>query len=59
MLTLLQNDRSNRKIKEEFPGASNYVIHTVKQLVKECGILMSPNPKPARSLDPEVAYTVE
>jgi hypothetical protein len=35
------------------------MIHMAKQLVKEYGILASPNPKPGRSLDPEVAYTVE
>jgi hypothetical protein len=30
------------------------LYHTYSQLVKEYGILASPNPKPGRSLDPEV-----
>jgi hypothetical protein len=35
------------------------LIHTAEQLVKEYGIVASLISKPARSLDPEGAYTVE
>jgi hypothetical protein len=35
------------------------MICTAKQLVKEYGMLALPNLKPGRSLDPELAYTVE
>jgi hypothetical protein len=58
ILTLLPKDWSIRKT-EEFPGASNYMKRSPKQLVKEYGILASPNPKPGRSLHSEVAYIVE
>jgi hypothetical protein len=58
-LTLLPKVWSIRKIEEEFPDTYNYKIHTAKQLLKDYGIPASPNPKPGRSLDPEVAYTVE
>jgi branched-subunit amino acid aminotransferase/4-amino-4-deoxychorismate lyase len=44
---------------EEFPGASNYTVHTAIQLVKQYGILTSPNPKSGSSLNPEAAYTAE
>jgi hypothetical protein len=61
ILTLLPKywSLSIRKIKEQYPGACNYMIRTAKQLVKEYEILASPNPKLGRSLDPKVAYTVE
>jgi hypothetical protein len=35
------------------------MICTANQLVKEYVIVASPNPKPGRSLDPELTYTVE
>jgi hypothetical protein len=54
VLTLLK-DRKIRKI--EFLDVS--VVCAARHLVKECGVLASPNPKPERSLDPEVAYTIE
>jgi hypothetical protein len=49
ILTLIPKDWSVRK---------DSVTHTAKQLLKECGILASPNPKSGRNLYPEV-YTVE
>ena len=49
ILTILPNSWSLGKIESEF-RASNFVARKAKQLVKEKGILSTPNPKPGRSL---------
>lgn len=48
VLTLLS--WSVKKIEEEF-GVSNYMARSVKRLVREKGILSTPNPKPGKTLD--------
>ena len=49
MLTIVPKSWSLRKIESEF-GASNFMPRKAKQLVREKGILSTPNPKPGRSL---------
>lgn len=44
ILTILPKSWSVRKIQSEF-GASNYMARKAKELVKEKGILATPNPK--------------
>ena len=49
ILTVLPKSWSIRKVEEEF-GVSNYMAHKAKDLVKDQGILSSPNPKHGSSL---------
>ena len=49
ILTIVPKSWSLRKIESEF-GASNFIARKAKQLVREKGILSTPNPKPGRSL---------
>ena len=49
ILTVVPKSWSIRKIESEF-GASNYIVRKAKELVREKGILSTPNPKPGRSL---------
>ena len=49
ILTIVPKSWSLRKIESEF-GASNFMARKAKQLVREKGILSTPNPKPGRSL---------
>ena len=49
ILTIVPKSWSLRKIESEF-GASNFMARKPKQLVREKGILSTPNPKPGRSL---------
>ena len=49
ILTVLPKSWSVRKIETEF-GASNRMARKAKELVKEKGILSTPNPKPGRTL---------
>ena len=52
VLTVLPKRWTIRKIQEEF-GASNYMVHKAKELVREKGILSTPNPKPGNTLTAE------
>ena len=49
VLTVLPMSWSIEKIQVEF-GASNFMVRKAKQLVKDKGILSSPDPRPGRSL---------
>ena len=49
VLTVLPKSWSIRKVQDEF-RASNYMVRTAKQLVKQKGILSSPNLKQGHSL---------
>lgn len=57
ILTLLPQSWSLKKIEEEF-GVSNYMARKVKDLVKEKGILSTPNPKPGKMLNNVIAQLV-
>ncbi len=45
ILTVLPKSWTVRKVQSEF-GASNYMVRRAKELVKQKGILSTPNPKP-------------
>ena len=49
ILTVLPKSWSKKKIEQEF-GASNFMVRTAKNLVKEKGVLSCPNPRPGRTL---------
>ena len=49
ILTVLPKSWSIRKVQQEF-GTSNFMARRAKQLVKEKGILASPDPKPGHTL---------
>ena len=49
ILTVLPQSWSIRKIEKEF-GVSNFMARTAKKLVRENGILSTPNPKPSHSI---------
>ena len=49
VLTVLPMNWSIEKIQVEF-GASNFMVRKAKQLVKDKGILSSPDPRPGRTL---------
>ena len=49
ILTIVPKSWSLKKIESEF-GASNFMARRAKQIVREKGILSTPNPKPGRSL---------
>ena len=57
LLTVLPKSWSVRKIQSEF-GASNYMARKAKQLVREKGILATPNPKSGHPLSPETTDLV-
>ena len=57
ILTLLPQSWSVKKIEKEF-GVSNYMARKSKELVKEKGILSTPNPKPGSSLPQETTDLV-
>ena len=46
---ILPQNWSIRKIETEF-GVSNFMARTAKKLVREKGILSTPNPKPSHSI---------
>ena len=48
ILTVLPKSWSIRRIKSEF-GVSNFMARTAKKLVREKGILSTPNPKPSHT----------
>ena len=49
ILTVLPQSWSIRKIEKEF-GVSNFMTRTAKKLVRENGILSTPNPRPSHSI---------
>ena len=57
VLTVLPKSWPVRKIQSEF-GASNYMVRKAKELVKEKGILATPNPKSGHPLASEAADLV-
>ena len=57
VLTVLPRSWTLRKVQEEF-GASNYMVRKAKALVKEKGILSTPNPKPGHVLPAETTDLV-
>jgi transposase len=58
ILTVLPKSWSIKKIQDEF-GVSNYMARAVKKLVKENGILSTPNPKPGKTLNENVVELVK
>ena len=58
VLTVLPKSWTIRKVQEEF-GASNYMVRKAKELVKEKGILSTPNPKPGHALPAETTDLVQ
>ena len=58
VLTVLPKSWTIKKVQEEF-GASNYMVHKAKELVKEKGILSTPNPKPGHDLPAETIDLVQ
>lgn len=57
ILTLLPKSWSVRQIETEF-GASNYMARKAKELVKEKGVMSTPNPKPGQSLSQAITRLV-
>ena len=57
ILTVLPKSWSVRKIETEF-GASNRMARKAKEIVREKGILSSPDPKPGRTLSPQIVDLV-
>ena len=57
ILTLFPKIWSVRQIEIEF-GASNYMARKAKELVKEKGVMSTPNPKPGRSLSQATTHEV-
>ena len=57
ILTILPLSWSIKKIEEQF-GCSDYMVRKAKKLVKEKGILSTPNPKPGKVLSQKTADSV-
>ena len=57
VLTVLPKSWAIRKIEAEY-GASNRMVGKAKELVREKGILSTPNPKPGRTLSQQTADLV-
>lgn len=57
ILTSLPKSWTVKKIEQEFQ-ATNFMVRTAKKLVREKGIMSSPNPKPGKSLDDHTANLV-
>ena len=57
ILTVLPKSWSIHKIQAEF-GVSNFMARKVKQLVKEKGVLSSPDPRPGRHVSKETSDNV-
>ena len=57
ILTIMPKSWSIRKIQAEF-GASNFAARQAKALVREKGVLSTPNPKPGQSLPENTVDTV-
>lgn len=58
ILTLLPKSWSVRKVQKEFE-ATNYMVRKAKKLVKENGILSTPNPKPGKNLSQDTVNSVK
>ena len=58
VLTVLPKSWTIRKVQEEL-GAYNCMVHKAKELVKENGILSTPNPKPGHTLPEETTDLVQ
>lgn len=58
VLTILPQSWNIKKVQEEF-GASNYMVRKAKELVKQKGILATPDPKPGRMLAAETADLIQ
>ena len=58
ILTVLPKSWSIRKVQEEFE-ATNYMVHKAKELVRQKGILSTPNPKPGHELSEETVHLVQ
>lgn len=58
ILSILPKSWSCQKIEEEF-GVTNYMARAAKKLVREKGILSTPNPKPGRTLSDVTAESVK
>jgi len=58
ILTVLPKSWSITRIQREF-GVSNFTARKGKQLVKEEGILATPNPKPGQSLNEKTLHCVQ
>ena len=58
VLTVLPKSWTIRKVQEEF-GASNYMVRKAKELMKEKGVLSTPNPKPGHTLPAETIDLVQ
>lgn len=57
ILSVLPCSWSRKRLQDEF-GVSEYMSKAVKKLVKEKGVLSTPNPKPGRTLDENTAQLV-
>jgi len=57
-LTILPNSWSLSKIETEF-GVTRHMARKAKELVREYGVLSSPNPKPRRTISKEALNKVE
>ena len=58
ILTVLPRSWSTRKVEQEF-GVSNYMARKAKELVKQKGILSTPNPKHGHTLTVETSDLVK
>ena len=58
ILTVLPRSWSTQKVQEEF-GASNYMVRKAKELVKQKGILSTPNPRHGHTLAVETSDLVQ
>ena len=57
VLTVLPKSWSMRRIQAEF-GASDYMVRRARELVKQKGILSTPNLKPGHSIAAEICESV-
>ena len=55
ILTVLPKSWSIQKVQEEFE-ATNYMVRKAKELVRQKGILSTPNPKPGHELSEETVH---
>ena len=58
ILTVLPKSWTTRKVQDEF-GASTYMVRKAKELVKQKGVLSTPNPKPGHALAVETTALVQ
>lgn len=58
ILTILPESWSTRKVQEEF-GATNFMVRKAKKLVKEKGILSTPNLRPGKTIKDDTVTIVK